>query len=371
MEKPTMNNTITIFVTAYNVAPYLERFFENLSRQTVTDYELLIIDDGSTDDTAQIIKNHAETDNRIRLIEIEHVGISGARNLVFENLRTDLVTSLDADDYFDDNYLKHLLDAQKKYDADLVISNIVYRTPELEETSRFKFRKEALYSESDFDKIVPQLLSENRLNYLYGKLYKAEYLSGLTVEPDVMQGSDTMIVMQYILKIKSIAVIENYDYNYINYKSRSVTSYRGSKYFGRLFRINRFVYELWNEHGRMTPELQRVIDGRILKSGESALKHIARSKDSKKLQYKKASEVINSADYRWSFDRQKLCGNLDSFDFKVIVPGAENEYIDYVRGIVKEEKRGKRVRKLRKFCPDFLFNIYHKTKLKLGLIPPD
>lgn len=371
MEKATMKKPITIFVTAYNVSPYLERFFENLIRQTFTDYELLIIDDGSTDDTAQIIKNHAETDSRIRLIEIEHVGISAARNFVFENLRTEFVTSLDADDYFDDNYLKHLVDAQEKYDADLVISNVIYRSPELEETSRFKFREEALYTERDFESIVPQLLSENRLNYLYGKLYRAEYLRGITVEPDVMQGSDTMIVMQYILKIKSIAVIENYDYNYIMYKSRSVTSYRGSRYFERLFRINRFVYELWNDNGRMTPELLRVIDGRILKTGESALKHIARSRNSKKLQYKKASEVINSANYRWSFDRQKRRGNLDSYDFKVIVPGAENAYINYVRGIVKEEKKGKRIRRLRKFCPDFIFNIYHKTKIKLGLIPPD
>ena len=75
------NDTITIFVTVYNIAPYLDRFFENLRRQTVRDYEVLIVDDGSTDNSLEICRRHAANDPRIRVLTTRHIGISAARTM--------------------------------------------------------------------------------------------------------------------------------------------------------------------------------------------------------------------------------------------------------------------------------------------------
>ena len=208
---------VTIFVTVYNIEKYLERFFDCLDKQTFKDYQLLIIDDGSTDNSLSICQAYAEKNSQTKVVPIEHIGISAARNKILGMLDTEFATSLDGDDYFEPDYLKHLMDAQKKYNADYVISNVIYANPEGVETSRFIPRKEAFYTKEQLPDIVPTLLEEDRLNYLYTKLYRTEYLKDIRVEPDVKQGSDTMINMQYTLRINNLAVIDEYDYHNYRY----------------------------------------------------------------------------------------------------------------------------------------------------------
>ena len=134
---------VTIFVTIYNIEKYLEQFFGFIDSQTFSDYKLLMIDDGSTDNSLSICRAHAQKDSRIKVVSSEHVGISSARNKILGMLDTEFATSLDGDDYFEPDYLKHLMDAQKKYNADLVISNVIYANHNGVETSRFSPRKEA------------------------------------------------------------------------------------------------------------------------------------------------------------------------------------------------------------------------------------
>ena len=188
---------VTIFVTVYNIGKHLERFFDCLDKQTFKDYKVLMLDDGSTDNSLSICRAHAEKDSRIKVVAIDHVGIAAARNMVLGMLDTEFATSLDGDDYFEPDYLKHLADSQKKYDADLVISNVIYVFQNGVEIFRFSPRKESFYTKEQFPDILPELLEDERMNYLYTKLYRTEYLKDIRVESDVKQGSDTMINMQY------------------------------------------------------------------------------------------------------------------------------------------------------------------------------
>lgn len=352
-------DTITIIVTVYNLEPYLDRFFKNLSEQTVTDYEVLIIDDGSEDNSLAICRKYAADDERIRIIASEHIGISAARNLALSSIRTELVSSLDGDDYFDKDYLKHLLDAYKKYGADLVMSNVIYRTEEGEETDRFSERPEELIERNRFPYELPKLLTERRLNYLYGKLYKAEYLRDIRVEPDVMQGSDTMINSQYVVKINSIAVIENYDYNYIKYSVRSVTSYGGDHVFKRLYRINKFVYDVMEANDLLSSEMLRTIDGRIMYSGKIALRRIAKMPVMKREKYHRAEKITHSDEYLCSYNRQLKHGNIPSFEFGVIRPGEEK---DYIKDLCRSIKNEKRYNTIKSTAPSWMFDVWHKIK---------
>ena len=256
--------TVTIFVTVYNIEKHLKRFFECLKAQTYTDYEVLMIDDGSSDNSRAVCEEYAKADDRIRVIPITHAGISQARNLAFEHLRTPYATSLDGDDYFDKDYLKHLMDAEEKTGADLVLSNVIYVYEDGSEKERFSPRSSGSYTRADFGALLPPLLDENRLNYLYAKLYKTALLRDVRVEPDVMQGSDTMINFMYLNKAQSITLIDDYDYYYVQYEKRSVTSYMGADYFSRLYRINKFLLDKTAEYGFLNDDMLRVIDTRIL-----------------------------------------------------------------------------------------------------------
>ena len=246
---------VTIFVTVYNIEKYLKRFFDCLDKQTFKNYKVLMIDDGSTDNSLSICRAYAEKDSRIKVVENEHIGISATRNILLRLLDTEFATSLDGDDYFEPEYLKHLMDAQKKYDADYVISNVITVEHDGYEVSRFKPRKEAFFTKEQLLDILPDLLVEKRLNFLYTKLFRTKYLKDIRVEPDVKQGSDTMINMQYALGINNLAVIEDYDYYYVHYHNHSVTSYSGTDFFWRLYRINKYLYDLTEQKGFLNDKM--------------------------------------------------------------------------------------------------------------------
>lgn len=364
------DRTVTIFVTVYNIEKHLKRFFACLKAQTYTDYEVLIIDDGSSDNSRAVCEEYAKTDDRIRVISVEHIGISAARNLAFSKITTPYAASLDGDDRFDENYLQHLMDAEEKTGADLVLSNVIYIYEDGSEKERFTPRKEACYTKVDFPTLLPALLDENRLNFLYAKLYKTELLRNVRVEDNVMQGSDTMINFLYLKNTQSIAVTEDYDYYYIKYKKRSVTSYAGNDYFKRLYRINKFLLDKTEEYGWLNDEMLRVIDGRILLVGRNALVRIAKSPDSQQNQYKRASQVVNSEEYLRSYRRQEKLGNIEGFNeryrYEMIAPGKEKAFIDHVRNIEEEEKKNERIKNLLNHCPEPVFKIWHKIRVLTG-----
>ena len=354
------NRYITIIVTVYNIAPYLERFFDCLKAQTFEDYEALIIDDGSTDNSLSVCEKRAARDDRIRVVHLEHVGISQARNIALSMLDTPFTTSLDGDDYFDKNYLKHLADAMQRHNADLIISNVITRNEALEETARFVPRGEEMFKGEDVRKVLPALLLENRLNFLYGKLYRTELLKDIRVEPDVMQGSDTMINCQYAIKAGSIAVIEDYDYNYIVYQSRSVTSYKGDAYFSRLLRLNLYVRDLMRDKGFNTPEMEEAIDVRILFIGRTALQRIAGAQLTTNEKHERASLIAQNEEYLAAYERQKA--NASKLYFRVIPPDEALAYVDETTAVYRDAEKDAKKEKMRGKIPKPLLKVYHKIR---------
>ena len=100
---------ISIVVPAYNAAGVIGRCIDSVLRQTYPDFELLIIDDGSTDETAEIVAAKAAQDTRIHLIRQENTGVSSARNAGIAAASGELLCFIDCDDTVSANYLETLL----------------------------------------------------------------------------------------------------------------------------------------------------------------------------------------------------------------------------------------------------------------------
>lgn len=355
------NVLVTIFVTCYNAEKFLEQFFDSVSKQTYRDYQLLILDDGSTDKSLSICRAHAEKDRRIKVVANEHVGITNIRNTILGMLDTEFAVSLDVDDYFEPDYLKHLMDAQKKYDADYVISNVIYVNQEGDETSRLTPRKEAFFTKEQLPDILPELLEEDRLNYIYTKLYRTNLLKDIRVDPNIKYAEDTVINMQYVLRINNLAVIEAYDYYYIQHPTQSITSKQGTDFFWRLYRINKYLYDLTEQNGLLNDKMKRVIDERILLSGKIALRHIGGMSVSMTTKLEAAHKTIHSDEYLLSYNRLKENGQLDSLRYKVIHPSEEDAFIHEVctkNRIIKKHR-------ILTHTPKFISTAYHKVKTHL------
>ncbi len=115
------NFTLTIFTPVYNRAHTIRRTYESLCRQTCKDFEWLVIDDGSTDNTCHLVEGwKAEGLIPIRYVYQENQGMHGAHNTAYKNINTELNTCIDSDDWMPDDAVEKIVTFWKKYGSDNV-----------------------------------------------------------------------------------------------------------------------------------------------------------------------------------------------------------------------------------------------------------
>ena len=117
----TQKKTLTVFTPAYNRAYTIHKCYESLRRQTLKDFVWLVVDDGSTDNTAELIKKwQFVPDNgfEIRYVYKENGGMHTAHNTAYENIDTELNTCIDSDDYMTDDAVEKIVNCWKKYGSD-------------------------------------------------------------------------------------------------------------------------------------------------------------------------------------------------------------------------------------------------------------
>ena len=114
---------VTVVVPAYNVSKYIQEALVSLEKQTFTDFEVLIVDDGSTDDTADIVQKFCQQDSRFKLLQKPNGGLSSARNYGIRHSRGEYIALLDGDDvYHKDKLATHVARLYSRDDVGLVYS---------------------------------------------------------------------------------------------------------------------------------------------------------------------------------------------------------------------------------------------------------
>ena len=114
-----MSPRISVIIPAYNVAPYIEKCVQSVLNQTISDLEVIIVDDGATDNTPEICDRLAQTDKRIQVIHQENKGLSGARNTGIDRATGDWIALLDSDDWIEPEMYETLLNIAEEYEADI------------------------------------------------------------------------------------------------------------------------------------------------------------------------------------------------------------------------------------------------------------
>lgn len=133
---------LSIIVPVYNVAPYLKTCIDSILNQTFKDYELIIVDDGSTDGSENICESYKLKDNRIRVIHQKNKGLSGARNTGIDAARGTYIAFVDSDDYIHPIMYQVLITAIEKNQSDIAICKSV------------STEKNTIFTEKDL--IIPQ-----------------------------------------------------------------------------------------------------------------------------------------------------------------------------------------------------------------------
>ena len=211
---------ISIIIPAYNCQKYVRRCFDSIKKQTYSNFEAIVINDGSTDDTKTICEEYSKRDSRFIIYSKQNGGSSSARNFGLTKVKGNYITWIDSDDDVSNDYLEKLYENLKKNDADISICNytcIKAQEGIKENTEELQFK---VYStKEERAKFMSNLYNENTIIYVvpWAKLFKKNLFNGIRF-PEGKCFDDTATIYKTYLKANKIVVFgeKNYNYYYID-----------------------------------------------------------------------------------------------------------------------------------------------------------
>ena len=203
---------ITIVVPVYKVEKYLNRCVDSILNQTYTDFELLLIDDGSPDNCGKICDEYTQKDGRVSVIHQKNGGLSAARNTginrFYEQNKSDYITFVDSDDWLHPNYLKILMDGITKNHVKISVCNYKRVTSEIPHEN---------YNNINFELTSPEDFLVNhswQYNYAWGKLYHKDVFEDIRY-PVGKNFEDTFTTYKALHKCEKIAYTDLQLYYYL------------------------------------------------------------------------------------------------------------------------------------------------------------
>lgn len=212
-----MKPKISIIVPVYNVEKYLRECLKSICKQTYSDFEVLLIDDGSTDNSYEICKEFSDKDSRYKVMQQKNMGPARAVLNGFSKSKGDFICFIDSDDVIEKNYLRSMVEAQKKFKVQLVLSQMCRYRDNKKVMVKLNIR-DGYFSNDDYQKeILSKILNNGRFQSRllpvnrWGKLISRELITDnlkYVVEYSTY-GEDLDLVLPIFLDIKSIYILPN------------------------------------------------------------------------------------------------------------------------------------------------------------------
>lgn len=191
---------ISVIVPVYNAEKTLRQCVDSVLSQEFKDFELLLIDDGSKDQSPAICDEYAIKDSRVRAFHKENAGVSSARNLGLDHCKGEWITFIDSDDYITQGYFDGVLE----HDEDVLIKGY----QKFNHSGVVSERKtEELLRLSNFTDFLNQYVTDTLMRGAVFKFYRRSIISDLRFLTDMKIGEDVWFVFKYLAKCKSFAVI--------------------------------------------------------------------------------------------------------------------------------------------------------------------
>lgn len=209
---------ISVIIPAYNCAEFIGDTIYSLKAQTLKDFEVIIVNDGSTDNTLEILNEFKEKDERIRVITVKNGGPSKARNIGIDEAQGEYLYFMDSDDTIADNMFSELYEAAEKYDLDEVtyapfMDDISKKQHYVTELNHEPF---IAHKQTEFRAKLMGLIKAYMMNVVWNKLFKAELIkeNKIYYDGDIKNGEDRLFNMSVFKHISRFAFINKPFYHY-------------------------------------------------------------------------------------------------------------------------------------------------------------
>ncbi|RRA90387.1 glycosyltransferase family 2 protein [Paenimyroides viscosum] len=213
---------VSVIVPVYNVEKYINDCIESILNQTYINFELIIINDGSTDNSEFVLKEFAVRDNRIKLLNINNSGVSYARNFGVKKATGEFICFVDSDDIVKPDYIKDLIDS-----ADIVINGFIIEEV-LNKCTKIVIPKIDCFKvdvqEAKILDNIPLLCLSSPISKLFKKSIIIE--NDLEFDENINIGEDYVFVLNYLNFCKSISFRKKTNYVYFRRSNSLSTSYK-------------------------------------------------------------------------------------------------------------------------------------------------
>lgn len=208
------NPQISVIVPVYNAEKYLRRCVDSILTQTFTDFELLLIDDGSKDKSGKICDEYANRDHRVKVFHKENGGVSSARNVGLDNAIGEWIAFVDSDDWVENDFLRNFIN---EYSGEELLSQ-GFISPNWEGMGKkIVTQQTRKYNKDEISLFIIDLYGSSQLGYIWCKLFKREIIKKHSIRftPEFTIREDMAFVCKYCTYVSSISNISDCAYNYV------------------------------------------------------------------------------------------------------------------------------------------------------------
>lgn len=255
-----MNRKVSVIVPVYNCEEYIQECLNSIINQSYENLEIIVINDGSKDNSDKIIKDICKEDERIKYIFQKNMGPSTARNNGIKNALGEYLVFIDADDNVDKEYIEKLLINVEEKNADLVccgyIEKSVYGNNELNDFYKDKNR---LSKKQFISKVCCGLGGT-----LWGKIFKTEIIkkNNILMNSDIYMCEDLLFVLEYCKYGETFYAIKDKLYMYNRLNEKSITSIITKEYLDNNIKVYNILEDLLNELGLEYKKIYEILKKR-------------------------------------------------------------------------------------------------------------
>lgn len=230
---------VSVVLPIYNVEKYLPKCLDSIINQTLKDIEIICVNDCSTDNSENVVKDYIKKDNRIKLINNEkNIGVGLSRNIGVDSSNGEYISFIDSDDFIESNYLESLYSTANKYDADIVFTNNMYTVNESKgyikpyyhnrlEKWKKDFKDKCFEGISNFN--VSTIEKENTPEYplvsSVNKIFKKDFIINNNLKfQNYIVAEDSEFFYKYLVYNPKMYYNNNAKYYYVQRKSSAVHS---------------------------------------------------------------------------------------------------------------------------------------------------
>ena len=213
-----MDPLITVMIPMYNTEKYVKKCITSLFNQTYKNIEIIVVDDGSTDNSLRICENLAKRDHRLKILHQENRGVSAARNIALNESQGDYLVFVDSDDYVRKNYIRNLYRVICESSSDISINK--YTT---NEKYNFNLDSGKIMTFDADEAITKMLLGDSFDSSVCCKMFRRHIVESIRFSENLIIAEDMLFFYELLNRVKKVSFSDNVGYYYMKHENGAIS----------------------------------------------------------------------------------------------------------------------------------------------------